>query len=104
MRLTDSAVEAILQVMIKKDLDPSKTFLEIGVFDGAMGLGFTNETFGKRKNFGKLGVIISHKIDTTGVVIDFGEIKGRKGLIFLGEDNVNHSNGEGDTRNQKSNG
>jgi hypothetical protein len=33
-----------------------------------------------------LTLILASNLDTTGVVVDFGEIDGRKGLIFLGEE------------------
>lgn len=93
MRITESAVKAILDVMNKKGLNPKKIHLEIGVFEGGLGLGFTNEGIGQRQHFGDLSVVISHSVDTEGVVMDFGEVDGRKGLIFLGEEQyVNHSN------------
>jgi hypothetical protein len=94
MKLTESAATAILEVMKKKGLDHKKTFLEIGVFDSALGMSFTRDKNGRLVKFGNLSVVIAHNVDTTGVVIDFGEVNGRKGLIFLGEENVNHTNGK----------
>lgn len=95
MKITESAANAILQVMIRKGLNPKKTFLEIGVFEGNLGLGFTQDRHGKVIHFGPLVVVVASNVDTTGVVVDFGEIDGRKGLIFLGEENVNNTNRTG---------
>ena len=92
MRITEAAAEAILEVMMRKGLNPKSCFLEIGVFQEDLGIGFTNERYGRFLQFGQLGVVISQDIDTTGIVIDFGEIEGRKGLIFLGEEHVKRNN------------
>jgi hypothetical protein len=90
MKITESAAEAILQVMIKKGLNPKTTYLEIGVFDGNLGLTFTRDRDGRVDRIGALSVVVATNVDTTGVVVDFGEVNGRKGLIFLGEENVNN--------------
>jgi hypothetical protein len=93
MRITDSAAQAIVQVMKSKGLNPENTFLEIGVFEGNLGMGFTRDALGKRVKSGDLTIVISSEVDASGVVIDFGETNGKKGLIFLGEQqNVNNSN------------
>lgn len=89
MRITQSASEAIINVMKSKKLDPRNIFLEIGVFDGNLGLGFTREPIGKTLKQGDLNIVVSNEIDSEGVVVDFGELNGKKGLIFLGETNVN---------------
>jgi hypothetical protein len=89
MRITQSASEAIVTVMKSKKLDPRNTFLEVGVFDGNLGLGFTREPIGKTLKQGDLNIVISNEIDSEGIVVDFGELNGKKGLIFLGETNVN---------------
>lgn len=93
MRITDSAVQAILQVMLKKGLNPKTTFFEVGVFEGNLGIGFApqQEAKGKMKRFGPLGVVVANNVDATGVVVDFGEVNGRKGLIFLGEEHVRNN-------------
>ena len=91
MKITDKAAQAILGVMFKKGLDPKTFFLEIGLFSNAMGksgkfgMAFTQDKDGQLLQFGQLTVIVNHDIDTTGVVIDFGEVNGRFGLIFSGE-------------------
>lgn len=93
MRITEAAAEAILEVMTRKGLNPKSYFLEIGIFQDDLGIGFTDERRGQFMQFGQLGVVIAQDVDTTGVVIDFGEIEGRKGLIFLGEEHVKRNNG-----------
>ncbi len=97
MKITPAAADAILKVMAKKGLNPKKFFLEIGVFEGNLGLGFTDERHGKVLTFGNLSVVIAHNVDTTGAVVDFGEIDGRKGLLFTGEQDVNHADRESGT-------
>jgi hypothetical protein len=87
MKITNAAAEAIVNVMKTKGLDPKKFCLEIGVFDGNLGLGFTNEMKGKTIEFGELRVVINRQVDSNGVTVDYGEVKGTKGLIFLGEQN-----------------
>jgi hypothetical protein len=104
MRITESAANAVVQVMIRKGLNPKKTFLEVGVFDGGLGISFTNERNGNLMQVGPLSVIIASNVDTTGVVMDFGEVEGRKGLIFLGEDNVNHDNGTSSSGSEEGDG
>ena len=92
MKITESASEAIVAVMKKKGLNTAKTYLEIGIFDGNLGMGFTREPIGKIVKQGDLNVVVSNNVDSEGVVIDFGEINNKKGLIFLGEDYVNQNN------------
>lgn len=92
MRITEAATNAIINVMKSKGLDTKKTYLEIGVFEGNLGIGFTREPVGKTIKSGELMLVTSSKLDTEGVIIDFGEVNGKMGLIFLGEENVNHNN------------
>lgn len=94
MRLTEAAADAILNVMKTKGLNPKKIFLEIGTFDGNLGIAFTSEQMGKTIKFGGLSVVVQDNVNSTGIVVDFGEVNGKKGLIFLGEEHVNHSNGK----------
>ena len=106
MRVTDPAADAILKVMQKKNLDPSKYFLEVGVFEGNLGLAFTKNRHGRALRFGALTVVVASNVDTTGVVVDFREIDGRKGLLFTGEDdgNTNHVHGASDPGSQDGHG
>lgn len=85
MKITDSAAQAVLEVMKKKKLDPNHVFLEIGIFEGNLGMAFTREKLGRSYNFGELTVVIRHDVDAAGVLVDFGEINGRKGLVFRAE-------------------
>lgn len=85
MKITDSAAKAILNVMNKKGLNAKDTFFEISIFDGNLGIGFTKYRHGKTIKFGELSIVISEKVDTEGVIIDFGEIEGRNGLLIKGE-------------------
>lgn len=87
MKMTEAAAEMILQVMKKKGLNPQKIFLEIGVFNGNLGMTFTNERAGRQIRFGDLIVYMAGNINSTGIVVDFGEVDGRKGLIFKGDEN-----------------
>lgn len=93
MKLEDSAVELILGAMKKKGLDPKRYFFEIGFFEGNLGLGFTREPTGQRYQFGELNVVVQSNVDTTGLVITAGVTGGKTGLVFLGEEDVDHSNG-----------
>ena len=93
MKITDSASIAITNVMKSKGLNPKTTFLEIGVFEGNLGIGFTREPIGKTVKYGELNVVITSQVDTAGIIVDYGEVNGKRGLIFLGEENVNNNNG-----------
>jgi hypothetical protein len=113
MKITDAAAQAVLQVMLKKGLNPKTTYLEVGVFNGNLGIGFTRDKGGKILRFGPLMVMVSNSVDSTGVVMDYGEIDGRKGLLFIGEDehgrnDTGHqsppANGEGSPRSEKGHG
>lgn len=87
MKITDTAVEAILDVMDRKQLDPNRIFFEMKILpNGAVGIGFSQECGGEIQQFGRLSAIIDKQIDADGVVIDFGEVNGKKGIIFLKEE------------------
>lgn len=86
MRITDNAVKAIVSVMNKIGLDPKTTFMEIGLFESNLGLSFTKEITGRSKKFGELTVVTQNNVDSDQVVVDYGEIEGRTGLIFLTEE------------------
>lgn len=88
MRITESASNAILNTMASKGLDPNKTYLEIGIFDGNLGISFTRDKMGRELKIGDLTVIVSGMVDSNGIIVDFGEVDGKKGLIFLGESSV----------------
>lgn len=87
MRFTESAANAILNVMNSKGLDPKQFVFEISVRDnGAVGIGFTRERAGTAHQYGDLVVMVGHDVDMDGVVVDFGEVNGRQGIAFLKEE------------------
>ena len=95
MKITNAAAKAILAVMVKKKLNPEQVAFELKLSNGVIGIGFNREMIGKKQQFGKLTVIIDQRIDSEGITIDFAEIGGRKGIIFLGGDDVNHDDRSG---------
>jgi len=89
MKLTNSARDAILHVLKSRDMDPANWYMEFKLLDnGAVGLGFTNRTAGEVLTFGELRLTIDGMIDTEGVVLDYGEVGGRQGLLFATEGQV----------------
>lgn len=86
MKLTNEASDTVLKVMNDKGLDPQEWFLEFRLLEnGAIGIGFTKTQLRKVLDFGKLRLTIDGVIDTEGVVIDYGEHEGRKGLFFMAD-------------------
>lgn len=85
MRITDRAAAAILNVMEKKKLDPAKFAFELKLSEGVIGIGFNKEKIGAKHQFGKLTVVVDRVIDARDIVVDFAEIKGKKGIIFSGD-------------------
>ena len=87
MRITEYAVDAITGVMEAKGLDVEKCYFSVKQLDnGALGIGFAEEPEGKIMEFGKLRVTIATNINTEGVVVDFGEVEGKQGLVFISEE------------------
>lgn len=101
MKFTESAITAILEVMRKRGLDPKKFVFDISIREnGSVGIGFTKDRAGVANQYGDLTVMIGHNIDMNGVVVDFGEINGRKGIIFLPEEqHVDQNNRNSSERN-----
>jgi hypothetical protein len=84
MKLTDSAVNAILGVMNRRRLDPKKVVFEFHLLDnGGVGIGFTKDRQGESQQYGDLTVMIGNGVNMGDTVIDFGEVNGRTGIIFL---------------------
>jgi hypothetical protein len=84
MKFTDSAVTTVLDIMKKRSLDPKKVFFEFRLLqNGAIGMGFSWDRLGKLFQFGELNVIIDPRINVDEMTVDYGEVSGRKGLIFL---------------------
>jgi hypothetical protein len=87
MRLTKYASEAILSVMDRIGLDPAKCYFGVKQLDnGALGIGFTEESEGETTEHGKLRVTIANNVNTENVVVDFGEVDGKQGLVFISEE------------------
>ena len=104
MRITEYAVGAILAVMEKEKLDPEGVYFGIKQMDnGALGIGFTQEPEGRVMEFEQLKVTIANNINVEGVVVDFGEIDGKRGLVFLSEEQYvnNQIDGESSTGSQE---
>lgn len=84
MKITESAVNAILEVMKKRKLDPKKIVFDFHLLDnGGIGIGFSRDRHGQVQQYGELTVTIGSDVDMGQTVVDFGEINGRKGIIFL---------------------
>ena len=94
MRVTENATEAIIGVMDSKGLPHKEWALEICTLDnGTLGMGFTKERQGHAIEFGELTVMIADNVDSEGVVVDFGEVEGKQGLVFISEEEY-EKNGE----------
>lgn len=86
MNLTEAARDAIIGVMKKKDLDTKEWFLEFRIVNnGAIGLGFTKTPLRQVLEFGELNLTVDEVIDTEGMMVDYGENDGRKGLFFIAD-------------------
>lgn len=82
MTITQPAIELILVIMKKNDLNPLFTYLQLERVKGACGISFVREyTTGQKLTFGALKVIVKDP-ELSKVSVDFGEVNGRKGLIF----------------------
>ena len=89
MKLTESAVAAILNVMKKRRLDPNQVVFEFHLLDnGGVGIGFTRDRQGVSQQYGDLTVMVGNGVNMGNTTVDFGEIKGRMGLIFLENHNT----------------
>jgi hypothetical protein len=107
MRVTESAANAIVHVMSSKKLPPEEWSLEICTLEnGALGMGFTQEKKGHVVEFGDLSVVVADNVNSEGVVVDFGEVEGKQGLVFLSEEEYvnNQTNGESGEGSQESDG
>lgn len=90
MKFTDSAINAILETMRKRGLNPKEFVFDVSLREnGSVGIGFTKDRAGKTSKYGDLIVMIGHGIDMNGVVVDFGEVNGRRGIVFVTEEQFN---------------
>lgn len=87
MRMSQPAATAVLQSMHKAGLNIKEFAVSIEYIDGGIGFCFKNDAFGKEYNFHGLRVVVDGRIDVEDMIIELGEVKGRKGLIFKGENN-----------------
>jgi len=106
MRFTESATTAILETMRNRGLDPKEFVFDVSIREnGAVGIGFTKDRAGVASQYGDLTVMIGHNIDMEGVVVDFGEVDGRRGIIFLSEEeHVNFTDRTSGEGNQEGHG
>ena len=82
MQLTNSAINAILEVMQHRKLDPRLVLFEFQLLEnGGIGIGFTRERYGQIKEFDRLSVVVDDGIQAN-ILVDFGEVNDRKGLFF----------------------
>ena len=88
MKISDSARDAILNVMKSQQLDPHVWYFELLLSKGAIGIGFTKQLANAEVHqFGELRLAIDQNLDTTGILLDFAEVDGKKGLIFGADNN-----------------
>ena len=93
MKLTNSAIDAILHVMKSREMNPADWYLEFKLLNnGAVGLGFTKQAAQQILTFGELRLTVDGMIDTQGVVLDYSEVNGKQGLLFAAEDLVTGAN------------
>jgi len=85
MIITEPAATAILNTMSKEGLDIKETAVSFEFVNGGVGFSFSNDTFGKELKFHGLRVLVDDRVDTEKMIVDLGEVKGRIGLIFKGE-------------------
>ena len=84
MILTELAAKNILHTMKKNGLNPREVVFEfILLGNGGIGVGFNRDRQGTAENYGELTVMIGNGVEVNNMVVDFQEINGRKGLIFL---------------------
>lgn len=103
MIITESAANAILNVMKKNELDPKLFLLQFDrLKNGALGFTFSMENMHKSREFHGLKILLQPEVNMDGVTVDFGEINGRKGIIFMEKQNDNPTNTTSPSRNQKS--
>ena len=90
MIITESAANAILGIMKKTDLDPETIVLRFDHLDnGALGFTFSKENNPNIQNFHGLKVLLGNNSYMVNTIIDFGEINGKKGIIFMENKNDN---------------
>lgn len=80
MKITDQAVNTILDIMKKTGLNPEEYFLSLDIIKNKLNINFTKLRYGYNKiKISGLTIILQKEID---VLIDYVEINNKKGLIF----------------------
>lgn len=84
MKVSDSARDALLNVMRSQNMDPKIWYFELQLLSsGAIGIGFIKDLAQHRiETFDNLSLAIDLELDTKGFAMDFTEHNGRKGLVF----------------------
>lgn len=83
MQLTDSAAHAILEVIKKHGMNPENTFFEVKLLsNGALGIGFSRNPEGISFQQGSLKVSVDYRISNEKIIIDYGQVGDKKGIIF----------------------
>jgi len=90
MRITESAIKAIVQIMENNGLNTDVYSLYFcNSRDGqGMAFNFVKDEIGKTHQFENLKVITAFDVDMDDIVIDLRKVDGRTGLIFTGEQYV----------------
>ena len=91
MKITESAVLAVLDTMKQHDLNPQNTSLILEVNKkGVFSISFSENLTGNEIDLHGLKVLISKTIDKENLIIDFCESPNKqKGLLFREDKNVN---------------
>lgn len=84
MKVSNSAKDALLNIMRSKRLDPKHWYFELKLLSsGAIGIGFIKDLAQHEvQEFGELKLAIDLNLDTDDFGVDFAEHNGRRGLVF----------------------
>ena len=82
MKVTQSAAEAILEIMKKEGLDPERFSILLDQHRHGCAFEFTDEVRGLYYHFHGLNVQATQAIDVNSMIIDYVERDGKRGLVF----------------------
>lgn len=89
MQFTKSSIDALRHVMKKNNLDKNKIVFEIKSHNGNLSIRFCPEITGEILFIEDLRIVVDGDLKNAEIVVDFGEVNGKKGIIFLqGNQNV----------------
>lgn len=95
MKISESASKVILSIMEKNNLDPKSYYLKFEIMtNGALGFTFTSESEKCEYHHG-LGVCVDASVSMKDTFVDYGEVNGRKGIIFMENKNGNNNDTKG---------